>query len=142
MPDATKFLIWSLEHRAWWAPGRQGYVFNHVDAGRYTFDEAAEITVGHIPPGEEIAVPDHAHILGYEQQRLELMFDILQREDPMRHPRTNVHPDVVGFDLVELHGHEQALVIARKMQITDYYYYWREVEREVPALVRQRGATV
>ena len=50
------FVIWSWEHQAWWGPSHSGYTEQLAQAGRYTFDEAADITVGHIPAGEEIAV--------------------------------------------------------------------------------------
>ena len=52
------YFIWSREHVAWWAPRRLGYVYRLADAGRYTFEEAAEITIDHIPPGEEVAVSE------------------------------------------------------------------------------------
>ena len=50
------FVIWSWEHLAWWRPARQGYTKTLAEAGHYTFEEAADITVGHIPGGEEVAV--------------------------------------------------------------------------------------
>lgn len=50
------FLIWSWEHLAWWAPAQQGYTDKLAKAGRYSWEEAAEITVGHIPAGEEVAM--------------------------------------------------------------------------------------
>ena len=50
------FVIWSHEHRMWWGPDRAGYVADLVNAGRYTFQEAADITVDHVPPGEEVAI--------------------------------------------------------------------------------------
>ena len=50
------FLIWSWEHRAWWAPNHRGYTVNVDEAGRYTVEEAARIVVDHWPPGEEVAV--------------------------------------------------------------------------------------
>jgi hypothetical protein len=53
-----RYLIWSWEHHAWWRAERQGYTRNITDTGTYTLQEAGEITVGHIPPGEEIAVDD------------------------------------------------------------------------------------
>ena len=37
------FLIYSFEHRAWWAPNKNGYTDQRIAAGRYTFDEAVEI---------------------------------------------------------------------------------------------------
>ena len=51
-----KYVIWSWEHRAWWKPNHEGYTDLLQDAGHYTFDEAANITVGHVPAGEEIAM--------------------------------------------------------------------------------------
>ena len=50
------FVIWNWEHQAWWAPDQQGYTEQLAQAGRYTFDEAAEIIIGHIPAGEEVAM--------------------------------------------------------------------------------------
>ena len=50
------FVIWSWEHLAWWAPNREGYTESLEQAGHYTFEDAAEITVVHIPAVEEIAV--------------------------------------------------------------------------------------
>lgn len=55
-PDARLFVIWSHEHRAWWRPARRGYTPVLAEAGRYSFDEAAAITVGHGPAGEEVAM--------------------------------------------------------------------------------------
>ncbi len=37
------WLIWSIEHNAWWKPAACGYTKNRADAGRYTFDEATAI---------------------------------------------------------------------------------------------------
>ena len=37
------FVIWSIEHNAWWAPDRRGYVRDALRAGRYARDEAREI---------------------------------------------------------------------------------------------------
>lgn len=37
------FLIWSNEHRGWWAPNSQGYCRHRKDAGRYSFEEACAI---------------------------------------------------------------------------------------------------
>lgn len=57
------YLIWSNEHRAWWAPNRQGYCQSIELAGRYSRSEAMEI-VGS-PWGwekgcnpDEIAIPE------------------------------------------------------------------------------------
>lgn len=51
-----KFLIWSWEHNMWWRPNHAGYTELVEEAGRYSLAEAAEITVPHYPPGEEVAV--------------------------------------------------------------------------------------
>jgi hypothetical protein len=37
------FLIWSIEHDAWWAPAERGYTQRIADAGMYTDDESAKI---------------------------------------------------------------------------------------------------
>lgn len=37
------YLIWSNEHRAWWAPHERGYTVSLVMAGRYTRIRALEI---------------------------------------------------------------------------------------------------
>jgi hypothetical protein len=38
-----QWLIWSHEHRAWWAANQCGYVVKRSNAGRYSFDEACLI---------------------------------------------------------------------------------------------------
>ena len=53
-----RYLIWSWEHLAWWRPNGQGYTRDVEEAGRYTEGEAAQETVGHVPPGEEVAVDE------------------------------------------------------------------------------------
>jgi hypothetical protein len=42
MTDDT-YVIWSIEHQAWWRPGSMGYCLSLHDAGRYAEREAAEI---------------------------------------------------------------------------------------------------
>ena len=37
-----QYLIWSNEHRAWWAPERQGYTQSVDRAGRYSRAEAMD----------------------------------------------------------------------------------------------------
>ena len=37
------FVIWSIEHNAWWAPMRQGYTRDVLSAGQYDRYEANEI---------------------------------------------------------------------------------------------------
>jgi hypothetical protein len=46
------FLIWSMEHGAWWRPGRVGYTEKLADAGQYSRAEACEIVArANYPPG-------------------------------------------------------------------------------------------
>lgn len=54
--DERRFVIWSWEHLSWWKPNRQGYTTELAEAGHYSFADAADITVGHIPAGEEVAM--------------------------------------------------------------------------------------
>lgn len=42
----TMWLIYSLEHRAWWGSASHGYVFHREDAERYTYEEAKGIVEG------------------------------------------------------------------------------------------------
>jgi hypothetical protein len=56
--EAMKYLIWSWQHHAWWAPNRRGYTRDVKEAGRYVWEDAADITVDHTPPGEEVAVDE------------------------------------------------------------------------------------
>lgn len=41
-----KWLIWSVEHSAWWAPDCKGYVNDRNKAGKYSFGQAFEICEG------------------------------------------------------------------------------------------------
>jgi hypothetical protein len=43
------YLIWSHEHKAWWGPGRCGYVTRIRQAGRYSRTAAVELCAGAIP---------------------------------------------------------------------------------------------
>jgi len=60
---AGRWLIWSEEHGAWWAPGRSGYTRSMRKAGRYQRAEAVEIVDNanrYLPEGEfnEVLMPD------------------------------------------------------------------------------------
>ncbi len=39
-----EYLVYSIERRAWWLASRNGYAFTRDRAGRFTLDEAVEIT--------------------------------------------------------------------------------------------------
>ena len=41
-----KWIIWSEEHRAWWAPDSKGYVQSRKEAGTYSYAEALKIVQG------------------------------------------------------------------------------------------------
>lgn len=41
--DKIKWLIWSIEHKAWWGPNCCGYTISQYEAGRYTYGEAIRI---------------------------------------------------------------------------------------------------
>lgn len=39
----TWYVIWSMEHQAWWRPGRMGYSETLDGAGIYSYDAAQRI---------------------------------------------------------------------------------------------------
>ncbi len=39
-----EWLIWSIEHNAWWKPNENGYTNVKEGAGRYTYEDALRIT--------------------------------------------------------------------------------------------------
>ena len=44
-----QYLIWSVEHEAWWGPERSGYYGSIASAGRYTREEALRICISAMP---------------------------------------------------------------------------------------------
>lgn len=58
----TRWYIWSMEHNAFWAPGRNGYVTRRDAAGTYSYDEATEI-VRNANYGRDANLPHEAMIL-------------------------------------------------------------------------------
>jgi len=40
------WLIWSIEHNAWWCSNHNGYTKERSKAGAYTFKEALKIVAG------------------------------------------------------------------------------------------------
>lgn len=57
-----RWVVWSEEHGAWWAPGWNGYVTSLARAGRYDKQEALDIMerANRLPKGRiyEVAMPD------------------------------------------------------------------------------------
>jgi hypothetical protein len=54
----TLYLIWSFEHRRWWAPDEWGYTKNIAMAGRYSLERAVEICLNaNINTANEAIVP-------------------------------------------------------------------------------------
>lgn len=37
------WLVWSVEHGAWWRGNRNGYASRVTEAGRFSFEQASEI---------------------------------------------------------------------------------------------------
>lgn len=58
-----KWLIWSTEHNAWWAPNENGYRIHRKDAGRYDYGVAREIVkeanVGQDTPNESMVLDEN-----------------------------------------------------------------------------------
>lgn len=52
------YVIWSYEHRAWWAPYRCGYTEDLEQAGRYSLREAGDIVVNSVMV-EELALHEN-----------------------------------------------------------------------------------
>lgn len=53
------WLIWSLEHGAWWAPQRNGYTRDPRAAGRYSRAEALDIVRdANVAAFNECAIPE------------------------------------------------------------------------------------
>lgn len=57
------FMVWSIEHDAWWAPNHSGYVQDPKEAGRYSFDEAIDIVQGANAHPRTQGIPNEAIVL-------------------------------------------------------------------------------
>jgi len=54
MSDRRGYVIWSIEHGAWWKARHAGYTEDLTEAGRYTYDTATQIVADanrDCPPG-------------------------------------------------------------------------------------------
>jgi hypothetical protein len=69
MPD--RYVIWSFEHDAWWAPGRRGYTRELEEAGHYAGTEAADIVAeaNLVQTNEQVMRLDDALRLGPPMRR-------------------------------------------------------------------------
>jgi hypothetical protein len=85
-----EFVIWSMEHQAFWRPGRVGYSPTLDGAGRYPEHEARAIVArANYPPGtcHECMIPVDAlttmevAALREENKRLEFALDEALREE-------------------------------------------------------------
>jgi hypothetical protein len=57
-PVPGPFLIWSMEHQAWWRPGERGYTPVLTEAGHFDYDEAARIVRhANLVATHEVAIP-------------------------------------------------------------------------------------
>jgi hypothetical protein len=44
--EKREWIIWSIEHTAWWAPAERGYTKDRTEAGCYTYEQALAILRG------------------------------------------------------------------------------------------------
>lgn len=47
--QSDAYLVWSVEHRAWWRPSRHGYTPRLSEAGRFSRHDAVAICANAIP---------------------------------------------------------------------------------------------
>lgn len=57
------YIIWSIEHDAWWNWGERGYVNSRAAAGHYSFDRAIQIVQSGNYACHDINKPNEAMIL-------------------------------------------------------------------------------
>jgi hypothetical protein len=65
-----KFLIWSNQHGAWWAPGGRGYTLDITVAGRFSKQDATAkvVDAGAYGPHRLDGVPDEVMVLAPEHR--------------------------------------------------------------------------
>lgn len=75
-----EYLIWSVEHGAWWRPKRTGYTESYDIAGRYSKQEAYNISArANWNSLNEVPVP--ADFFEYQQQCHEQVKNIEVKSD-------------------------------------------------------------
>jgi hypothetical protein len=56
----VNYLIWSIEHGAWWGPNRRGYTQDVRTAGRYSYEVAVDIVEdANVAGVNECLIPEH-----------------------------------------------------------------------------------
>jgi len=60
--NKDRWLVWSIEHTAWWREDGRGYTPHRQEAGRYTYDQACKI-VSRANYNLDYRFPDEAMIL-------------------------------------------------------------------------------
>lgn len=63
MSKENKWLIWSIEHNAWWGTNRIGYTKSRKLAGRYSEQDAADIVHGANIARDDDQPPQEAMVL-------------------------------------------------------------------------------
>jgi hypothetical protein len=63
--ENSLWLVWSMEHRLWWAPNGNGYVKSRSHAGRYSYDQAVRIVADANWSPDHDTHPSEAMILDY-----------------------------------------------------------------------------
>lgn len=57
----TKYLIWSVEHNAWWKQSKYGYSNDLSEAGLFSKEEASDIVEeANVRSHEEVMIPQTA----------------------------------------------------------------------------------
>lgn len=84
MSAEAKYLVWSIEHQAWWAPRARGYTTHLAEAGRYTKNAAGAILrqanyAPHIH--HEVMIPEFC-VTPKNRQNLERRDPVNDRRNP------------------------------------------------------------
>ncbi len=94
----TKWLIWSIEHGAWWRAGERGYTLHREEAGEYSFEDAVRIVQGanigerDVPNEAMILLQQSAHIVGQASEDIRER-DFVSVEDETGEVRKSIESD-------------------------------------------------